>query len=406
VAGSEVRIILAASPKCGLLIIASRCAGKRYKNQHAVLEEIPMHHGCSRRGLSRNGANAGLEELCAPGRGPRCRRIVSASGLRLAALCSLLAGQLVAGAWAIDAALAQDLYPSKPVKIIVGMPAGSFTDLSARLIADGLRANLRESFIIENRPGAATNIATASVLRAPNDGYTLLLSTNSNTMNVSLFKELPFDVVRDFQPIAMIASSAFILAVTPSLPVSSVQELIAYAKDHPNALNFASTGAGTANHLAVEMLAKQAGIKLTTVFYKGSAEGITDVLAGRTHAMFTPGSTALPHVEAGKLKALAVTSRRRTALAPNIPTMAEAGLPEYEVAMWNGLSAPAGTPRDVVDRLAAAATKALASDELRSKIKSNGGDPIVMGPKEFSDYIREDIRRWSDVIREAGIKPQ
>jgi tripartite-type tricarboxylate transporter receptor subunit TctC len=243
-------------------------------------------------------------------------------------------------------------------------------------------------------------------LRAPNDGYTLLLSTNSNTMNVSLFKELPFDVVRDFQPIAMIASSAFILAVTPSLPVSSVQELIAYAKDHPNTLNFASTGAGTANHLAVEMLAKQAGIKLTTVFYKGSAEGITDVLAGRTHAMFTPGSTALPHVEAGKLKALAVTSRRRTALAPSIPTMAEAGLPEYEVAMWNGLSAPAGTPRDVVDRLAAAATKALASDELQSKIRSNGGDPVVMGPKEFSDYIRQDIRRWSDVIRAAGIKPQ
>jgi tripartite-type tricarboxylate transporter receptor subunit TctC len=365
-----------------------------------------MHHGCSRRGLSRNGANAGLDEHCAPGRGLRCRRLACASGLRLAALCSLLAGQLVAGAWPIDDALAQDLYPSKPVKIIVGMPAGSFTDLSARLIADGLRANLRESFIIENRPGAATNIATASVLRAPNDGYTLLLSTNSNTMNVSLFKELPFDVVRDFQPIAMIASSAFILAVTPSLPVSSVQELIAYAKDHPNTLNFASTGAGTANHLAVEMLAKQAGIKLTTVFYKGSAEGITDVLAGRTHAMFTPGSTALPHVEAGKLKALAVTSRRRTALAPSIPTMAEAGLPEYEVAMWNGLSAPAGTPRDVVDRLAAAATKALASDELRSKIKSNGGDPIVMGPKEFSDYIREDIQRWSDVIREAGIKPQ
>ena len=177
-----------------------------------------MHHGCSRRGPGKSGASTGPDKHCAPGRGPRCRRFVSAAGLRLAPLCLLLAGHLVAGAWPIDAALAQDAYPSKPVKIVVGMPAGSFTDLSARLIADGLRANLREAFIIENRPGAATNIATASVLRAPNDGYTLLLSTNSNTMNVSLFKELPFDVVRDFQPIAMIASSAFILAVTPSLP--------------------------------------------------------------------------------------------------------------------------------------------------------------------------------------------
>lgn len=365
-----------------------------------------MHHSGRKRGPSRNGANAGLENRCAPDHGPRRRRLVSTAVLRLATICSLLAGQLAAAGWPIDDALAQDVYPSKPVKIIVGMPAGSFTDLSARLIAESLRADLREAFIIENRPGAATNIATASVLRAPNDGYTLLLSTNSNTMNVSLFKELPFDVVRDFQPIAMIASSAFILAATPSLPASNLHELIAYAKDRPNALNFASTGAGTANHLAVEMLAKQADIKLTTVFYKGSAEGVADVLAGRTHAMFAPASTVLPHIEAGKLKALAVTSRRRTALAPNIPTMAEAGLPGYEVAMWNGLSAPAGTPRDVVDRLAAAATKALASDELRSKIKSNGGDPIVMGPKEFSDYIREDIRRWSDAIRAAGIKPQ
>jgi tripartite-type tricarboxylate transporter receptor subunit TctC len=225
-------------------------------------------------------------------------------------------------------------------------------------------------------------------------------------MNVSLFKELPFDVVKDFQPVAMIASSAFILAVTPSLPASNLAELIAYARSHPEVLNFASTGAGTANHLAVEMLARQAGIKVATVFYKGSVEGIADVIGGRTHAMFAPASSVVPQVQAGKLKAIAVTGAARTALAPDVPTMTEAGLPGYEVTMWNGLFAPAGTPPEVVSRLAAAAVKAVSSQQLQSRIKANGGDPVVMGPDEFADYLRKDIRRWFDAIEAAGIKPQ
>jgi tripartite-type tricarboxylate transporter receptor subunit TctC len=225
-------------------------------------------------------------------------------------------------------------------------------------------------------------------------------------MNVSLFKELPFDIIKDFQPVAMIASTAFILAVTPSLPVSNLKELIEYAKGHPDTLNFASTGAGTANHLAVEMLAKQAGIKIATVFYKGSMEGITDVIAGRTHAMFAPASTVMPQAQAGKLRPIAVSGSVRTSLASDVPTMSEAGLPGYEVVMWNGLFAPAGTPPEIVDKLAAAATKAVASADLQSKIKTNGGDPIVMGPKEFSDYLQKDISRWSDAIGAAGIKPQ
>lgn len=303
-------------------------------------------------------------------------------------------------------ASAQDAYPSKPVKIVVGMPAGSFTDLSARLIGDGLRSELKETFVIENRPGAATNVATQTVARAPKDGYTLLLSTNSNAMNVSLFKELSFDIVKDFTPVAMIASSAFILAVTPSLPVNDLKQLIAYAKSNPDVLNFASTGSGTANHLAVEMLSAQAGVKVATIFYKGSMEGITDVMGGRTHAMFAPASTVMPQVQAGKLKAIAVTGSSRTALAPDVPTMAEAGLAGYEVTMWNGLFAPAGTPPDIVNRLAVAATKAVASEDLQSKIKKNGGDPVVMGPKEFEEYLQNDIRRWSEAISAAGIKPQ
>ena len=171
-------------------------------------------------------------------------------------------------------------------------------------------------------------------------------------------------------------------------------------------LNFASTGSGTANHLAVEMLSKQADVKVATIFYKGSMEGIADVIGGRTHAMFAPASSVMPQVQAGKLKAIAVTSSSRTSLAPDVPTMSEAGLSGYEVTMWNGLFAPAGTPPDVVDRLAAAATRAVASQDLQSKIKNNGGDPIVMGPKEFEAYLQKDIRRWSDAITAAGIKPQ
>jgi tripartite-type tricarboxylate transporter receptor subunit TctC len=318
---------------------------------------------------------------------------------------TIVAGAVGAAIFAAGVA-AQEIYPNKPVKIIVGMPAGSFTDLSARLIGDSLRVELKESFVIENRPGAATNIATQSVARAPKDGYTLLLSTNSNAMNVSLFRELSFDIVKDFTPVAMIASSAFILAATPSLPANNLKELIEYAGKNPDVLNFASTGAGTANHLAVEMLSKQAGIKVATVFYKGSMEGITDVIGGRTHAMFAPATSVMPQVQAGKLKAIAVTGNSRTSLAPDVPTMSEAGLSGYEVTMWNGLFAPAGTPPDVVDKLAVAATRAVASQDLQSKIKNNGGDPVVMGPKEFEAYLQQDIRRWSEAIAAAGIKPQ
>ncbi len=185
-----------------------------------------------------------------------------------------------------------------------------------------------------------------------------------------------------------------------------MKELIAYGKANPDVLNFASTGAGTANHLAVEMLARQAGIKVATIFYKGSTEGIADVLGGRTHAMFAPASTVLPQIEAGKLKAFAVTAASVPRSHPTFRPWPRPDLPGYEVAMWNGLSAPAGTPPDIVNRLAAAATKAVASEEVRAKIRLNGGDPIVMGPKEFADYIQKDIRRWSEVIEAAGIKPQ
>lgn len=341
------------------------------------------------------GSGSSSQQTSAPSatRGRRRRLLFAAVALGLGAI--------------VGAAQAQEAYPNKPVRIVVGMPAGSFTDLTARLISDELRASIGGSFIVENRPGAATNIATAAVARAPNDGYTLLLSSNSNTMNVSLFKQLSFDIVKDFIPVAMIASSSFFLVVNPSIPATNLQEFIAYAKSNPEAINFASTGAGTANHLAIEMFAARAGIKVTTVYYKGSPEAVADILAGRMHAMFTTASSAMQHMQAGKLRAIAVTSAQRTALAPEIPTMAESGLPGYEVAMWNGIFAPAGTPSDVVSRLSTATANALqSSPNLRSKITTNGGDPLVMGPKEFSDYVERDIARWAEVTKSAGINPQ
>src|SRR5262249_6697013 len=271
---------------------------------------------------------------------------------------SLLRASAVAGAIALCPALAQDAYPNKAVKILVGTPAGSFTDLMARLVADSLRAQLGQSFVIENRPGPAAHIATATVARLPNDGYTLLWASNSNTMNVSLMKDMPFDFARDFSPIAMVAAAPLVLVVNPALGVASVSELVTLAKAKPGELNFASTGVGSANHFAVELFNLKAGVKVTTVFYKGSPEGIADILAGRIHAMFSPASSVVSHIETGNLKALGVTSARRTASAPNVPTMAEAGLPGFDVALWNGLVAPAGTPADIVERLGGAALKA------------------------------------------------
>jgi tripartite-type tricarboxylate transporter receptor subunit TctC len=317
----------------------------------------------------------------------------------------ILAAAFALTAMAAPTAFAQDAYPSKPVKIVVGLPAGSFTDLTARWISDELRNALGSTFVIENRPGAATNIATGLVARAPNDGYTILLATNSNTMNPSLFKSLPFDVVKDFQPVAMIASSSFLVLAHPSVPANSLSELIAYGKANPGKLNIGSGGTGTATHLAIEMFAQRAGLDVVTVFYKSSQDTVTDLLGGRIQVAFAPVNTGIQHVQSGALKALAVTSSQRSDLAPRVPTVAESGLAGYDAAMWTGLFVPAGTPPEIVDRLSSAATKAVASEDLQSKIKKSGGDPRVMGSKEFTDYVQKDIVKWSETVKASSIKP-
>ncbi len=323
---------------------------------------------------------------------------------RMIAASAMLA--ILAAAPAISTrAQAQGAYPDKPVKIVVGLPAGSFIDLSARWIAEELRTALGGTFIVENRPGAATNIASGLVARAPADGYTLLLATSSNTLNPSLFKKLPFDAKKDFQPVAMIASTPFLVLAHPSLQVNSLKELIARAKAKPGELNFGSLGSGTAMHLAIETFAHNAGFKPVTVFYKSSPDVITDLLGGRIHVAFAPIATSLAHANAGKVKALGVTSATRSSMAPDIPTVAESGAPGYEVVLWTGLFAPADTPAAIVERLSAATEKAVGSENMQTRIKKAGGEPQALGSKAFTDYVNKDFLKWAEAVKAAGIKP-
>jgi tripartite-type tricarboxylate transporter receptor subunit TctC len=307
---------------------------------------------------------------------------------------------------AVAAPASAQSYPTKPVRILVGTPPGSSTDLAARFTAAGLEKKLGQNFVVENRAGAATNIATGAVARAPADGYTLLWASNSNTMNVSMMKNLPFDFAKDFAPIAMVVQTPLFFVINPQIPAKSVKEFVALAKAAPGKYNFATTGKGSANHLAVTLFSLRSGIKLTTVYYKGSTAGVTDILSGRVHAMFSPGSSALAFIKAGKLRALAVTSRKRTAIAPDIPTMMEAGIPNFEVTFWNGLAAPAGTPKAIIDKLSKATTEVVSSPAFMASAKLRGSEPLPMDAKEFGAYIKADIVKWAEVAKAAGLQPQ
>lgn len=341
------------------------------------------------------------------GRSPLARRRSFFSALKTAGTAALVWAALSTAALVGQSteAAAQDAYPTSPVRLIVPTPAGSFTDLVARVVAEKMSTELGQPFVIDNRPGASTNIGAAAVAGAAPDGYTVYFATNSNTMNVSLFKKLPFDIVKDFAPVAMAASNSFILVIDPKLPVNNLQELIAYAKAHPKELNFASTGNGSANHLANKMFEVQGGVEVTTVFYKGSVEAITDVMAGRASALFAPASSALGYIENGSLRAIGFTGLQRSALAPELPTMSEAGLPGYEIGLWLGFLAPAGTPDDRVTKLQDAVLKAVASQDVLDKFKPMGADPYPMNKEELAAFIQKDIARWAEAYKIAGVQP-
>ncbi len=303
---------------------------------------------------------------------------------------------------AATAAPAQD-YPSRPVRIVVGFGPGSVADIVGRVLGNRMGQALGQQFVVESRAGAGSNIAAEFVSRAPKDGYTLFMATIANTINPAL-SQLPFDFARDLAPVSLVASSPQLLVVHPALGVGSVQELIALAQSRPEQIPYAHSGAGTLSNLSGALLNHMAGIRLIPVPYPGSAQGVNDVLAGRVGVMFASAATLWPHVASGKLKALATTQLERLAMAPDVPTMAEAGLQGYDAVVWMGLLAPAGTPRDIVDTLARAANEALRADDVLAPLRAQGFEPIGGTPGEFGRYIDSELKKWADVASAAGLK--
>jgi tripartite-type tricarboxylate transporter receptor subunit TctC len=297
-----------------------------------------------------------------------------------------------------------DEYPSHPVRIIVGFPPGAAGDLVSRALATYLGGSLGQQFIVENRPGASSNIATEYAARAPKDGYTLFLGTVANVVNAAVSSNLSFDFSKDFSSIGLIATVPVVLVVHPSLGVNNLRELIALAKTKPGQLNFASSGVATTPHLAGALLNARAGIQLVHVPYQGSSPAIADLLAGRTQIMFSPVSVVLPHIRAGNLKPLAWAAPKRGSVLPELPTVAEEGLPELDASIWFGLVAPSGTLKDVLDKVASTLNAGLKSETLRAQLQKMGYEPLGGTPQDFTRYVDAELRKWTAAVTAAGAK--
>jgi tripartite-type tricarboxylate transporter receptor subunit TctC len=295
-------------------------------------------------------------------------------------------------------------YPSRPVRIIAGFIPGSAADITARVLGQRMGQILGQQFITENKPGAGSSLAAEYAAHAAKDGYTLFLGSSANITNAAINPALSFDMAKDFAPIALVTTVPVILVVHPSLGVNSVKELIALAKAKPGEVLYASTGVGTAPHLSGELFAMRSGVKLVHVPYQGSPQAVTDLLAGRTAMMFSPASAVVSQVETGKLKALASAAAKRPSIAPDLPTMAEAGMPDFDTSIWFGLMAPAGTPKEIIDKLARAAAEALTSNEVLASLHPQGFDALSGGPADFAATIQRESKRWGEVAQAAGLK--
>jgi tripartite-type tricarboxylate transporter receptor subunit TctC len=298
---------------------------------------------------------------------------------------------------------AQPAYPAKPIRLVSVHAPGGGGDTLSRLMASKLSMALGQPVVVENKPGGSTMIGAEFVAKAPADGYTLLMaSVTTLSINPGMFAKMPYDPVRDFTPVSIVASMPFFVTVNPQVEAKNLKELIALAKAKPGTLNFGSPGSGSSAHLAGALLASMAGIDFVHVPYKGATAALTDVLAGRVQIFLD--SISLPHVKAGKLRALAVTSRARSALMPDLPTVAEAGVPGYEATVWYGIVAPAGTPIDIVRRLNQEVNKALKQPDAIAAIGALAGDPAGNTPEEFARTIRADMATWAKVIKESGAR--
>jgi len=299
-------------------------------------------------------------------------------------------------------ALAQQAYPAKPIRLVVPFPAGGGVDILTRVLAQHLGEALHQQIVVDNRTGAGGNVGVDAAAKSPADGYTLVMATTgTHTINPELYRSLPFDPEKDFKPITLIASVPNLLVVNPSVPVKDVKELVAYAKARPGALSFASFGNGTSNHLSGEMFKSMAGLSVTHVPYKSATQAVTDLIAGQTAFAFVNTPLALPHVRAGKLRALAVTGAKRSAATPEYPTMNES-VPGFVVESWYGLMAPAGTPDAVIARLAKETQAVLAKPEVRAFFAKQGADVETTTPAEFAARIKKERATWAAVIKSSG----
>jgi len=310
---------------------------------------------------------------------------------------------LVGAALAVPFA-AHAKYPDRPVRVIVGFPAGGSTDVVARIISKELTDGLGQSFVVENRPGAGSNIAAEQVARAEPDGYTLYFVAVTSAINQTLYPNLNFNLLKDFAPIGMGAQVPNILVVNPNLPVKTVQELVTYAKAHPGKLAFASSGSGTSIHMAGELFKIEAGIDALHIPYKGSAPALTDLIGGQVQFDFDNMPSAWPHVQTGKLRALAVTTQKRSPTAPDIPTMIESGFPNFDVSSWFGLLAPAGTPPEVIKALNAVMVKAQDDPEVQARFTQLGAVGAKQTPEEFGAFVKAEVEKWAPVVKASGAR--
>ena len=311
---------------------------------------------------------------------------------------------LAAGLLAATATPAQT-YPSKPVHIVVPFAPGGPADLYARVLGEKLQASLGQSFVIEDKPGGGSIVGTDAVAKSAPDGYTLLMMSNTHTVNESLIPDRPFQLLRDFVPVAPVNYSDLVLVVHPSVAANSLREFIALAKSKPGTLNYASSGPGTPYHMAGELFKSMAGVDIVHVPYKGSSGARTDILGGQVQMMFDAITTMAPNVRAGKLKALATSGRVRSSVLPEVPTLSEAGVPGYEAVIWLGVMAPTATPRAVVEKLNAEIQRIVNAPEMKAAWEKQGAIAMSMTPEEFGRFMREDIEKWARIVKISGAKP-
>jgi tripartite-type tricarboxylate transporter receptor subunit TctC len=295
-------------------------------------------------------------------------------------------------------------YPTKSVRIIVPFATGGPADVFARVVGQRLQEAMGQTFVIENRPGAGSVIGTDLAAKSAPDGYTLLMMSNTHTVNESLIPKKPFDLMRDFAPVAPVNFSDLVLVVHPSVGVDSLKRLIALAKARPKGLNYASSGPGTPYHMAGELFKSMAGLDIVHVPYKGSSGARTDVLGGQIEMMFDAITTMAPSVQSGRVRAMGTTGAKRSSVLPNVPTMAEAGVPGYDAVIWLGIMAPAGTPRPIVDRVNAEIAKVVNRGDVAESWRKQGAEPMTQTPDQFGQFLRDDVAKWAKLVKSTGMR--